>query len=93
MIATLRDFEPLIVTFPGRSVHEAMLAGNAPGPPPLQCVLKGLRLAGPLKRIALTIFDQVVDVPYDPGIGLLPVEIVFPCTAGPKKLHGAWAGF
>src|SRR5216684_1476340 len=52
-------------------------------------MFKGLRFPEPLKRIALDVFDQIINGCEDLFVLFLPLKILLPSIFGPSGYHAA----
>jgi hypothetical protein len=89
VVAALNDFQLTVFALAADSINQPVIACDAPGPKPLQGIFKGLRFPEPLERIALDIFDQVVDGGQYLLIGFAPMQIIFSGLWSPNDLHAA----
>jgi hypothetical protein len=86
MIAAGNDFQNLPIALAGYPIDEAMVTGDAPGPPSRQITLQRLRFADALKGRSLHLGDEPVEAAEHFEIGLRP-EIVFPTLFGKSRFH------
>ncbi len=85
MIAQLSNKDSIF----SRSVNNAVLVVDAPGPVTGKTVFKRFGFAGTRERIAHDFMDQPVDAFEYVLVGLLPEEIVLPGIPGKDQLHSA----
>jgi hypothetical protein len=89
MVPALGNFDLPVISAAGCPINQSMFTGYASRPPTLKGMLKRFWLPQAPERIALYIFDQVVDRDENLGVGPLPVEIVLPSVVCPNQFHAA----
>jgi hypothetical protein len=87
MVSALGNFDLLVITAAGDPINQSMFTGDASGPPTPKGMPKRLWLPQAPERIALYIFDQVIDRDENLGVGPLPMEIILPSVVCPNQFH------
>jgi hypothetical protein len=76
---------------PHHSVYNPVIESDTARPISLKIMFKGLRFPEPLKRIALDVFDELVNRCENLLIGSLPMQVILPCMRRPKQIHAGAA--
>ena len=78
MEPALRDFEHLRRALAADAVDQAVLAGDAAGPPAAQVTLERFGFAGAVIGVTAAFLDQLVEPLQTLPVGVLPVAVLGP---------------
>jgi hypothetical protein len=89
MVSALGNFDLLVIAAAGDPINQSMFTGYASRPPSPKGMLERFWLPEPPERIALYIFDQVIDCGENLGVDPPPMKIVLPSVVCPNQFHAA----